>query len=177
MNGNVTEITDDLGSLAAHYEYDPFGNTIDFSGAYCNANTFRFSTKYFDAETKLYYYGYRHYDPEVGRWLNRDPLQEIGGLNLYAFVKNNGINTLDYLGLKDYGPVGNTLKFIRDTLSNTPNIGDDSQVEQRDPMESYKEFGDALEDGLDDYEKEKLKKENEELKKENEEQEKQKNCS
>ena len=66
---------DDLGSITAHYEFDPFGNTIRSFGTYADANTFRFSTKYWDEETELYYYGYRHYDPATGRWLSRDPLE------------------------------------------------------------------------------------------------------
>ncbi len=37
----------------------------------------------------LSYYGYRFYDPNNQRWLNRDPIEERGGYNLYAFVDNN----------------------------------------------------------------------------------------
>lgn len=40
-----------------------------------------------------------HYDPNIGRWLSRDPITERGGLNLYGFVKNQGINSWDKLGL------------------------------------------------------------------------------
>ncbi|MCK5784253.1 MAG: hypothetical protein KAH06_07385, partial [Desulfobacterales bacterium] len=47
----------------------------------------------------LYYYGYRYYAPELGRWINRDPLGEQGGVNLYSFVLNNPINQSDYLGM------------------------------------------------------------------------------
>ena len=36
----------------------------------------RFSTKYYDAETDLYYYGYRYYSPSLGRWISRDPIKE-----------------------------------------------------------------------------------------------------
>ena len=45
------------------------------------------------------YYGYRYYDPKTGRWPSRDPIGEEGGVNLYGFVGNDGLNQWDYLGL------------------------------------------------------------------------------
>ncbi len=39
------------------------------------------------------------YNPAQGRFLNRDPIGETGGKNLYGFVANDGINRWDYLGL------------------------------------------------------------------------------
>jgi uncharacterized protein RhaS with RHS repeats len=45
------------------------------------------------------YYGYRYYDPKTGRWPSRDPIEEQGGLNLYGFVGNDGVNQYDVLGL------------------------------------------------------------------------------
>ena len=39
-----------------------------------------------------------HYDPTLGRWLNRDPIAEDGGVNLYGFVGNDGMNQVDLLG-------------------------------------------------------------------------------
>ncbi len=50
-------------------------------------------------KTGLYYYGYRYYDPATGRWPSKDPIEERGGENLYAFVGNNGVNRWDRLGL------------------------------------------------------------------------------
>lgn len=41
----------------------------------------------------------RYYDPEVGRFINKDPIGFAGGLNLYAYVQNNPINRIDPLGL------------------------------------------------------------------------------
>ncbi|MEP2776150.1 MAG: RHS repeat-associated core domain-containing protein [Luteolibacter sp.] len=46
----------------------------------------------------LHYYGYRFYDPATGRWPSRDPIEEQGGINLYGFVGNDGVNWWDYLG-------------------------------------------------------------------------------
>jgi RHS repeat-associated protein len=88
------------GSVAAKYEYGPFGELIRASGPLAFENPFRFSTKYYDDETDLVYYGYRFYNPATGRWLNRDPLGEHGGLNLYGFVNNNPNSYLDPLGLE-----------------------------------------------------------------------------
>ena len=59
---------------------------------------FQFSTKYEDEESGLLYYGYRHYDPTHGRWLNRDPIEERGGVNLYGMVGNDSMNWIDFLG-------------------------------------------------------------------------------
>jgi len=44
------------------------------------------------------YYGYRYYDPITGRWPSRDPIEEEGGINLYGFVGNDGVNQWDVLG-------------------------------------------------------------------------------
>jgi len=44
-------------------------------------------------------YGYRYYDPLTGRWPSRDPIGEGGEINLYGFVRNDGINQWDLLGL------------------------------------------------------------------------------
>jgi hypothetical protein len=46
-------------------------------------------------------YQYRYYDPVTGRWPSRDPISERGGLNLYGFVGNDGVNGFDYLGQLD----------------------------------------------------------------------------
>jgi integrase/recombinase XerD len=45
------------------------------------------------------YYGYRYYNPVTGRWPSRDPIGEEGGINLYGFVGNDGVNQTDFVGL------------------------------------------------------------------------------
>jgi len=99
-NGNVGQLVNaSTGSVDAQYEYDAYGNSIVASGTQATANPFRFSTKYLDTESGLYYYGYRYYDPETGRWTNRDPIEENGGTNLYSFVLNSSLNNIDPHGL------------------------------------------------------------------------------
>ena len=99
-NGNVHSATDAAGATVASFEYDPFGNLLSADGPAAAQIPFRFSTKYTDAETRLVYYGYRFYAPEIGRWPNRDPMGERGGVNTYNAIGNNAIKFFDYLGLK-----------------------------------------------------------------------------
>ena len=48
----------------------------------------------------LYYYGYRYYSPSLGRWISRDPIEEEGGVNLYAMCGNGTAYWFDVLGMK-----------------------------------------------------------------------------
>ena len=102
-NGNVSALLDSAdGSLDAKYEYGAFGEPLRVGGTAIAAdNPFRFSTKYTDSESGLVYYGFRYYSPSLGRFLNRDPLGELGGSNLYAFVENDPVNGWDRLGLEE----------------------------------------------------------------------------
>ena len=61
---------------------------------------------------RVAYYGYRYYDPQTGRWPSRDPIEEEGGVNLYGFVGNDGVNKWDVLGLDFLG----NLEAILDSI-------------------------------------------------------------
>lgn len=100
-----------ISRLAARYEYDAYGNCLldpantGVSGPYAVTNPFRFSTKYCEGDLDpaatgddLYYYGYRYYRPDIGRWTNRDPIEEEGGINILA-AANAPTFLLDPLGL------------------------------------------------------------------------------
>jgi RHS repeat-associated protein len=109
-NGNVGQLidwshdpNDPNGAIVAKYEYDAYGNITTQSGSYADTNPFRFSTKYFDIETGLSDYGHRYYSPGMGRWLNRDPIAELGGANLYGYVGNDPVNRFDPRGLAAAG--------------------------------------------------------------------------
>jgi RHS repeat-associated protein len=111
-NGNVGSLIDAAtGTVAAQYEYGPFGEVIRATGSMARANPFRFSTKYQDDESDLLYYGYRYYNASHGRWLSVDPNTEQAfrlmvfsrqapqRLGAYTFVRNNSVSLVDLLGL------------------------------------------------------------------------------
>jgi RHS repeat-associated protein len=98
-NGNITAMMDQWGTLSATYRYDPYGRTINQTGPMAQTNRYRFSSKEHHEPSGLYYYGYRFYSPELQRWINRDPIAETGGINLYGFVGNDPVNVIDAIGL------------------------------------------------------------------------------
>ena len=71
-------------------------------GIQASGNRYRYSTKEWQQFTNLYDYGLRFYSPALGRWINRDPIRERGGLNLYAMVGNSPTNYGDEFGLSPY---------------------------------------------------------------------------
>ena len=102
-NGNVRGYWEiDAAELVAEFEYGPFGELLKKTGEKAHKHPIRWSSKYEDDETGLVYYGFRYYTPEMGRWLSRDPIGEEGGMNLYGFVGNDGVNWVDLLGLSYY---------------------------------------------------------------------------
>ncbi len=106
-NGNITYLINPDKTLGASYVYDPFGRTINSSiTALTSENSIRFSSKEMMASSGLYYYGFRFYDPTTQRWMNRDRIQEVGGLNLYGFVRNDSVDNIDIYGLCNYSKTG-----------------------------------------------------------------------
>ncbi len=104
-NGNVTLMTSASGAVEGSWRYNAFGSLLasTTSTPYAQQQPWRFSSKYVDSEVEtrggLSYYGYRHYSPELGRWLSRDPIGERGGVNLYGMIGNDAVNKWDKLGL------------------------------------------------------------------------------
>ena len=91
--------------LALSFNYEPYGSDSGFNEYITGVNTklrHRFSTKQIDLDTGLYYYGYRWYDANKGRWINRDPIKEDGGLNVYNFCDGDPINKVDVLGMDPF---------------------------------------------------------------------------
>jgi RHS repeat-associated protein len=97
--GNVGALIDDSQVPVAAYTYDTFGNLMSKTGTL--NQPMQFSTKAYDEQTGLSYYGYRFYSPVLSRWITRDLIEEAGGLNLYGFAGINPVNRIDFFGLDD----------------------------------------------------------------------------
>ena len=105
-------LIDNNGNTVVEYYYDAWGNhkVVDADGDEItdldnigNLNPFRYRGYYYDTETGLYFLQTRYYDPEVGRFLNRDSVEyadpeTINGLNLYAYCLNNPVEYVDPTG-------------------------------------------------------------------------------
>ena len=84
-NKNVSETVSLYGTIAAHYEYSSFGKVVLVTSENedqitANLNPYRFSSEYADDAFGLVYYNYRHYNPKDGRWMGRDPREDIENL-------------------------------------------------------------------------------------------------
>jgi RHS repeat-associated protein len=103
---NGTAVLNTSGAVLERYAYSAFGvrrvMAADFNPRTSSdyAWDFGFQGQFRDSATGWSNYGYRFYVPELGRWINRDPIGERGGVNVYAFVGNNGLRRIDLLGLK-----------------------------------------------------------------------------
>ena len=97
--GNVMGYRNAEGNVIAEDVYDAFGRTVAQNGTMADMFAIRYSTKYYDKETGLYYYGKRYYSPTLRRWLTRDPIGEEGGANLYGFCGNAPSWLYDIFGL------------------------------------------------------------------------------
>jgi RHS repeat-associated protein len=117
-NGNITYVLNSSQGMVYFYRYDPFGTVIGGAAPLNdpNPNVYRFSSKECHLVSGMYYYGYRFYDPNLQRWMNRDPIAELGftlvsalrrtnrgvvgdGTNLYRFVANQPSDFIDPFGL------------------------------------------------------------------------------
>jgi RHS repeat-associated protein len=89
------------GTVVARYDYDPYGRSTTVLGT--TPTDFNFTGLYRHSKSNLDLAVFRAYDPDLGRWLSRDPIEEQDGLNLYAYVHNTPSNAIDPYGLKKTG--------------------------------------------------------------------------
>lgn len=126
--GNIVLATDPSRQVVATIHYSPFGKPIAQAGP--SHPRFLFSSKEWESSVGLYYYGYRFYSPNLGRWLSRDPLGEFADPlhNLYRFVGNGPLNAVDLDGLREMsiGPASRTFSsfYYRPVLRAPVNIAE-----------------------------------------------------
>lgn len=95
-------VSDLAGNKVWIADYDAFGKatiTSNTLAPYTSAMNVRFPGQYFDAETSTHYNYFRDYDPLIGRYLQSDPIGLTGGINTYAYVRNNPLRFVDLRGL------------------------------------------------------------------------------
>jgi RHS repeat-associated protein len=96
--GSIKETTDNLANIQAQYSYDSFGRSSKLQGGL--AADFQYAGYYVRSPSGLQLTVNRAYNSNAGRWINRDPVQENGGLNLFAYVNNNPISFVDPFALR-----------------------------------------------------------------------------
>ena len=96
--GTTRDLVDNAGVLANHIKYDSFGNVISQTNP-AAATRYLYTGRELEAETGLYYYRARFYDPTLGRFTQRDPIGFGDGMNQYEYVKSDPINYVDVDGL------------------------------------------------------------------------------
>ncbi len=100
---NVTALVNASGKVLNSYDYDAFGYFL--SEEQNIPNVYKYSGEQFDEETGLIFLRNRYYDPEIGRFISKDPLpgrlNRPSTLNSYLYVNNNPVNFIDPLGLEE----------------------------------------------------------------------------
>ena len=108
LQGDVEELIDSNGDLAADYNYDPYGQVQQAYGAIAKVNPLRYRGYYCDIETGFYYLQSRYYDPEICRFVNFDKYASTGqgylGYSMFTYCNNNPINSYDPAGSRAMGP-------------------------------------------------------------------------
>jgi RHS repeat-associated protein len=96
--GSIVEMLDTSGSIQSEETYDPIGRVGIVSQTI--APDFGYAGYYLHSRSGMNLTETRAYIPAVGRWASRDPIQEIGGINLYVYAGSNPIKNKDPLGLQ-----------------------------------------------------------------------------
>lgn len=98
--GSVCTMTDDSGTVVSDRKYDAYGRVAILTESI--TPDFGYAGLYQHPSSGLNFAFYRVYKPDIGRWLNRDPLAEVGGSNLYEYSFNQPTSVIDPSGLKAY---------------------------------------------------------------------------
>jgi RHS repeat-associated protein len=98
--GSVIDMTDSTGNIQQQLAYDEYGNLTSQSPASPTGEAFRFTGRRFDVETGLYYYRARYYAPQIGRFLQTDPIGYKDDFNMYSYTGDDPTSRTDPSGLE-----------------------------------------------------------------------------
>ncbi len=93
---SVVALSDHNGNTTQVNSYGPYGEVFGSTGS--SHNTMQYTGREQDAQSGLYYYRARYYDPELGRFISEDPAGFEGGINFYVYVGNNPLIYADPTG-------------------------------------------------------------------------------
>ncbi len=146
--GSIVAMTDDSSRVIDRYEYDSFGNVSIYDSAYVPrsvsaiGNVYMFGGMEYDAESGLYYDHARHYNPQLGRYMQQDPASLLGNApdlrNGYSYVGNNPTN------YKQGGP--KRLVNSSFVVSQSGRLSTNLTIERKTPK---RDFGDRMKAGLE----------------------------
>ena len=109
--GSPTAVIDVAGNVVKAIQYDSFGNVVSDTAPHFRI-PFGFAGGLYDPETGLIRFGFRDYDPDIGRWTAKDPILFASGTtDLYGYCLNDPVNLVDPLGLYSFQ------QFLRDTAA------------------------------------------------------------
>lgn len=91
--GSVRDVLLPDGSRAAASDYEPYGAIVQTSNG--NVTDFRYARLFYDQQDQLYLASHRPYEGYIGRFFNRDPLKEHGGINLFRYADGDPIGRRD----------------------------------------------------------------------------------
>ena len=95
---SITSLSSTAATLANTYSYDSFGRLTNLTGSL--TNPFQYTGREFDSETGLLFDRARYLDSNIGRFVGEDPIEFDGGINFFAYVSNDPVDSVDPFGLK-----------------------------------------------------------------------------
>jgi RHS repeat-associated protein len=109
-NFNVVAVSNSSGAVLERYRYSAYGEltvldagfTLDSDGDSDISNGVGYTGRLLDPETSLDYYRNRNFDPTIGRFLSRDPLEYVDGMDMYVYARANPLRNTDSMGTKIY---------------------------------------------------------------------------
>lgn len=127
-------LTDSNGDIVWQATYSPFGEITTSVDILPESFTARFPGQYSDTTTGFYYNYFRDYDPELGRYIQSDPIGLDGGINTYGYAYQNPINYYDPDGKL---PVFAVLGLINGSISAAATYFSDDCASVGDLVKSF----------------------------------------